>query len=184
MCQQAVPLSKIQFLSPFPLFCSVLFCNISALPNSAPLSSGQDRILTAVSASAFSLFSLSIDIAHSFFIISERRLLISFLILKKSYMFKPTTFIFPCTKWTFSSSLLKLSVISASDVCFTTRICSKPVNIDTIKDVNPLSPKSDQHQISPCNINALLNRVVIRITDMITQDVFAWYFINSSPLLL
>ena len=23
---------------------------------------------------------------------------------------------------------------------------------------NPLSPKSDQHQISPCNINALQNR--------------------------
>ena len=24
-----------------------------------------------------------------------------------------------------------------------------------IEEVNPLSPKSDQHQISPCNINAL-----------------------------
>ena len=34
---------------------------------------------------------------------------------------------------------------------------------------NPLSPlKSDRHQISPCNINALWNRVVMRITDMIT----------------
>ena len=49
---------------------------------------------------------------------------------------------------------------------------------------NPLSPKSDQHQISPCNINALLNRVVMRITDMITQDEFAGYFIYVSPLLL
>ena len=39
--------------------------------------------------------------------------------------------------------------------------------------VNPLSPKSDKHQISPCNINALENRVVMRITDMITQDEFA-----------
>ena len=39
--------------------------------------------------------------------------------------------------------------------------------------VNPLSPKSDQHQISPCNINALLNRVVMRITDLITHDEFA-----------
>ena len=38
---------------------------------------------------------------------------------------------------------------------------------------NPLSPKSDQHQISPCNINALLNRVDMRIMDMITQDEFA-----------
>ena len=38
---------------------------------------------------------------------------------------------------------------------------------------NPLSPKSDQHQISPCNINALSNRVVMRIRDKITQDEFA-----------
>ena len=36
--------------------------------------------------------------------------------------------------------------------------------------LNPLSPKSDQHQISPCNISALQNRVVMRIKDMITQD--------------
>ena len=33
--------------------------------------------------------------------------------------------------------------------------------------------ESDHHQISPCNINALLNRVVMRITDMITHDEFA-----------
>ena len=39
--------------------------------------------------------------------------------------------------------------------------------------LNPLSPKSDQDQISPCNINALYNRVVMRITDMITRDEFA-----------
>ena len=39
--------------------------------------------------------------------------------------------------------------------------------------INPFSPKSDQHQISPCNINTLLNRVVMRIADMITQDEFA-----------
>ena len=51
-------------------------------------------------------------------------------------------------------------------------------------NINPLSPKSDQHQISPCNINALYNTVVMRITDMITQDEFDWYFINFSPLLL
>ena len=31
---------------------------------------------------------------------------------------------------------------------------------------NPLSPKSDQRQISPCNINTLQNRVVMRITDV------------------
>ena len=40
--------------------------------------------------------------------------------------------------------------------------------------INPLSPNSDQHQISPCNINALYeNRVVMRITDMITHGEFA-----------
>ena len=32
---------------------------------------------------------------------------------------------------------------------------------------------SDQHQISPCNINALEKRVVMRITNMIIQDKFA-----------
>ena len=50
--------------------------------------------------------------------------------------------------------------------------------------LNPLSSESDQHQISPCNINALYHRVVSRTMDMITQDKFAWYFINFSPLLL
>ena len=40
---------------------------------------------------------------------------------------------------------------------------------------DPLSPKIDQHQISPCNINALENRVVLRIMDMIKQDEFTWY---------
>ena len=49
--------------------------------------------------------------------------------------------------------------------------------------LNPLRPKSDQHQISPCNINAMENGVVMRITGMITQDEFAWCFINISPLL-
>ena len=29
--------------------------------------------------------------------------------------------------------------------------------------LTPLSPKSDQHEISPYNINALENRVVMRI---------------------
>ena len=35
--------------------------------------------------------------------------------------------------------------------------------------LNPLNRKSDQHQISPCKINTLQSRVVMRITDMITQ---------------
>ena len=42
-------------------------------------------------------------------------------------------------------------------------------------DLDPLNLKSDQHQISPCNIDALYNSVVMRIMDMITQDEFAWY---------
>ena len=42
----------------------------------------------------------------------------------------------------------------------------------TMSAFNPLSPKSDQHRISPGNINALYHRVVMRITDMITQDKF------------
>ena len=40
-------------------------------------------------------------------------------------------------------------------------------------NINPLSPNSDQHQISSCNINTLLNRVIMRITDMVTEDEFA-----------
>ena len=34
-----------------------------------------------------------------------------------------------------------------------------------------LNPKSDQHEISPYNINALENRVVMRSEDMIREDV-------------
>ena len=36
--------------------------------------------------------------------------------------------------------------------------------------LNPLSPKSDRHEISPYNINALENRVVMRIEYMIRED--------------
>ena len=36
--------------------------------------------------------------------------------------------------------------------------------------LNPLSPKSDQHEISPHNINALENMVVVRIEYMIRED--------------
>ena len=44
---------------------------------------------------------------------------------------------------------------------------------------NPLSPNSDQHQISPCNINAYSIPEVMRIKDMITQGYFSWYFLTS-----
>ena len=36
--------------------------------------------------------------------------------------------------------------------------------------LNPLSPKSDQHVMSPNNINASENRVVMRIEYMIRED--------------
>ena len=42
----------------------------------------------------------------------------------------------------------------------------------TLLEFNPLSPKSDHNQISPCDTHALYNRVVMRITDMVTQDDF------------
>ena len=47
------------------------------------------------------------------------------------------------------------------------------VNCHRSPRLSLLSPKSDQHQISPCKINALQNRVVMRIKDIITHDVFA-----------
>ena len=43
------------------------------------------------------------------------------------------------------------------------------VTIACLVSLNPLSPKSDQHQISPCNINAYSICEVMRIKDMIAQ---------------
>ena len=40
-----------------------------------------------------------------------------------------------------------------------------------------LSSKSDQHQNSPCTMNTLQDKLVMRIKDMITQD--HRYFLNS-----
>ena len=48
---------------------------------------------------------------------------------------------------------------------FTMRILS----CDGLTVLNPLGPKSDQHQISPSNIPAVENKVVMRIRDIITQ---------------
>ena len=42
-----------------------------------------------------------------------------------------------------------------------------------------LSLKSDQHEISPYNINALENKVVIRIEHMIREDEVPLYFKSS-----
>ena len=43
----------------------------------------------------------------------------------------------------------------------------------TSPKINPLSPNSDQHQISPCNINAYSTPEVMRIMDMNTQGEFS-----------
>ena len=53
-----------------------------------------------------------------------------------------------------------------------------------IKALNPLSPNSDQHQISPCNIKAYSTPEVMRIKDIITKGEFSWYFNNFSPVRL
>ena len=50
--------------------------------------------------------------------------------------------------------------------------------------INPLRPKSDQHEIFPYNINALENTVVMRIEVKIREDDSNWYFNKFSPLLL
>ena len=44
------------------------------------------------------------------------------------------------------------------------------------------NPDSDQHQISPCNINAYSNPEVTRIKDMITQGECCSYFNNFSTV--
>ena len=41
------------------------------------------------------------------------------------------------------------------------------------KNTYPLSPNSDQHQISPCNIDAYSTPEVMRIKDMIAQGEFS-----------
>ena len=50
--------------------------------------------------------------------------------------------------------------------------------------INLLRPKSDQHEISPYNSNALENTVVMRIEVKIKEDDSNWHFNKFSPLLL
>ena len=47
-----------------------------------------------------------------------------------------------------------------------------------VHDSELIGPNSDQHQISPCNINAYSTPEVMRIKNMITQGEFSWYFNN------
>ena len=44
--------------------------------------------------------------------------------------------------------------------------------------LKPLSPNSDQHQISPCNVNGYSTPEVMRFKDMITQGEFLDIFIT------
>ena len=46
-----------------------------------------------------------------------------------------------------------------------------PIQSVIIRVINPFSPKSDQHGFSLYNINALENRVVMRLEYMIREDV-------------
>ena len=46
-----------------------------------------------------------------------------------------------------------------------------PIQSVIIRVINPFSPKSDQHEFSLYNINALENRVVMRLEYMIREDV-------------
>ena len=50
--------------------------------------------------------------------------------------------------------------------------------------LNPLSPKSDHHQISPSNVNAYSTHEVMRIKDMIIQHELFSYFNKFSLVLL
>ena len=50
--------------------------------------------------------------------------------------------------------------------------------------LKPFKPSSDQLEISPCDINALQNRVVMRIERMITEDESNRHFNKFSLLLL
>ena len=51
------------------------------------------------------------------------------------------------------------------------------------KSINPLSPKSDQHQFSPNKIHTLSREMVKRINQMITKGKMLWSFIKLSQLI-
>ena len=55
--------------------------------------------------------------------------------------------------------------------CFAFRLF-RTLNLKTLS-FKHLSPNSDQHQISPYNINAYSTPEVMRIKDMITQGEFS-----------
>ena len=52
-------------------------------------------------------------------------------------------------------------------------VWTQSVKSSTVMCLNPLSPNSDQYQISPCNINAYSTPEVMAIKDMIIQGEFS-----------
>ena len=67
--------------------------------------------------------------------------------------------------------IVTLEVMEFIQTSMTTEVVNIVVSIST--NFYDLCRESDTHQISPCNISALSNRVVMRIKDMITQYEFA-----------
>ena len=66
----------------------------------------------------------------------------------------------------YNRELITFSLI-VLPICLVDALISIPT-INTF--LNPLSPKSDQHEISPYNIHTSENRVVMRIEYMIRAD--------------
>ena len=74
-------------------------------------------------------------------------------------------------KWSIRSTAMAVTILADTQICGCVNIVlvsflfsSFDSGVDSVYDeeesepvsvLNPLSPKSDQHQISPCNINAL-----------------------------
>ena len=50
--------------------------------------------------------------------------------------------------------------------------------------VDPLTPNSDQHQLSPKDIHTLAREKVVRVYKMITKERIPWSFIKFSQLVL
>ena len=59
--------------------------------------------------------------------------------------------------------------IAPDKLYFGTEVGYHEKKLCCLRVFNPLSPNSDKHQISPCNINAYPTPEVMRIKDMITQ---------------
>ena len=49
---------------------------------------------------------------------------------------------------------------------------------------NPLSPNSDQHQVSPNNIRKLPREMVMRVNKMTSKEEMLWSVIKLSQLIL